>query len=126
MKDTDQILITDLQLRCYIGVPDEERAQSQELLVSVTLYPEASKSPLQDDISRTVDYYAVSLRLEELAREKPRKLIETLAEDFAFAVLREFEVSKVTIEIKKFILSNTRSVGVVISRDTQDMVDQCL
>ena len=126
MKDTDQILITDLQLRCHIGVPDDERAQSQKLLVSVTLYPKASKSPLQDDINRTVDYYAVSLRLEEIAREKPRKLIETLAEDFAATVLMEFAVSGVKIEIKKFILPNTRSVGVVISRNTQDMVDQCL
>lgn len=126
MKDTDQILINDLQLRCHIGVPDEERVQSQELLVSVTLYPKASKSPLQDDISRTVDYYAVSLRLEEVACEKPRKLIETLAEDFATTVLREFSVSRVSIEIKKFILPNTRCVGVIISRDTEDMLDQGL
>ena len=124
MKETDQILIQDLRIRCHVGVPDEERAQSQELWVSVTLFPEACLEPLQDDIDRTVDYYAVSLRLEALAKGKPRKLIETLAEDFAKVVLAEFSVSAVTIEIKKFILPNTRSVGVLITRDQNDFPDR--
>lgn len=117
MKITDQILINDLRIRCCVGVPDEERAQSQELLVSVVLFPLPSEDPLDDDIHRTVDYYAVSLRLEAVAQEKPRKLIETLAEDLAATVLAEFAVASVQIEIKKFILPNTRSVGVIIRRD---------
>jgi FolB domain-containing protein len=122
MKNTDQILISDLQLSCHIGVPDDERAQSQDLLVSVTLFPESSPEPLEDDIARTVDYYAVSLRLDAIAREKSRKLIETLAEDFATRIMTEFAVSAVTIEIKKFILPNTRYVGVLISRERKDLV----
>lgn len=117
MKITDQILINDLRIRCCVGVPDEERAQSQELLVSVVLFPLPSEDPLDDDIHRTVDYYAVSLRLEAVAQEKPRKLIETLAEDLAATVLAEFAVASVQIEIKKFILPNTRSVAVIIRRD---------
>lgn len=116
MKQTDQIFIRGLQISCHIGVPDAERAQSQNLLVNVTLSPVSSAAPLNDDIGRTIDYYAVSLRLEEVAKEKPRKLIETLAEDFADVVLSEFPVSAVTIEIEKFILPNTRCVGVMLTR----------
>lgn len=123
MKETDQILIDDLRIDCHVGVPDEERAHSQELWVSVTLFPEACPKPLQDDIERTVDYYAVSLRLDAVAKEKPRMLIETLAEDLAKVVLVEFSVSAVTIEIKKFILPNTQSVGVLITRSQSDFSD---
>lgn len=117
MKSSDQIIIRGLRVSCHIGVPDSERAQSQELHVNVTLFPRSSSEPLDDDISRTIDYYAVSIRLEAVASERPRKLIETLAEDFAAVVLAEFPVSAVTIEIEKFILPNTRCVGVIITRN---------
>jgi dihydroneopterin aldolase len=120
MKSSDQIIIRGLRISCHIGVPDEERAHSQDLLVNVTLFPVESTQPLEDDIQRTVDYYAVALRLEAIAKEKPRKLIETLAEDFVSAVFAEFSVSAVTIEIEKFILPNTQCVGVLITRDRKD------
>jgi len=117
MKATDQILINGLEISCHIGVPDEERAQSQNIRVNVTLFPLESSAPLEDDIERTVNYYAVSLRMDEVAKEKPRKLIETLAEDLASMILSEFPVSSVTVEIEKFILPNARHVGVLIHRD---------
>lgn len=123
MKSSDKIIIRGLSLSSHVGVPDDERAQSQELRVHVTLFPEPSQQPLDDDIERTVDYYAVSLRLEEVAKEKPRKLIETLAEDMAATVLAEFSVSAVSIEIEKFILPNTHHVGVLITRDRRDIVN---
>ncbi len=121
MKSSDQIIIRGLDLSSYVGVPDEERAQSQRLRVHVTLFPLPSEMPLEDDIERTVDYYAVSLRLEAIAMEKPRKLIETLAEDMAAAILGEFLVSAVTLEIEKYILPNTHHVGVMIRRDRGDV-----
>lgn len=121
MKSSDQIIIRGLDITSYVGVPDEERAQSQPLRVHVTLFPMPSEMPLDDDIERTVDYYAVSLRLESIAMEKPRKLIETLAEDMAAAILTEFSVSAITLEIEKYILANTHHVGVVITRDRGDV-----
>ena len=36
MKDTDEIIIKGLRLTCHVGVPDEERAQPQELLLQST------------------------------------------------------------------------------------------
>lgn len=117
MKSSDQIIIRGLSLSSHVGVPDEERAKSQVLRINVTLFPLPSERPLEDNIDQTVNYYAVSLRLEEIAKEKPRKLIETLAEDMASSILSEFSVSSVTIEIEKFILPNTHHVGVLITRD---------
>lgn len=116
MKSSDQIFIRGLRVRCCIGVPEQERAQPQELVVNASFSPLVSPGPLNDDIGRTIDYHAVALRLDELAGARPRKLIETLAEDLAAMVLDEFPVVGVSIEIEKFILPNTRCVGVAITR----------
>lgn len=116
MKSSDQIFIRGLKVSCHVGVPDEERAEAQELLINTTFSPFESEGSLNDNIAGTIDYYAVSVRIGEVASEKPRKLIETLAEDFAEMILSEFAVSTVTIEIEKFIMPNTRCVGVNITR----------
>lgn len=116
MKETDEIIIRGLRVSCRVGVPDGERAQPQELLLHVVLCPFSDAAPLEDEIDRTIDYHAVALRVAHVAQERPRKLIETLAEDAATAVLADFPVSRVTVEIEKFILPNTRSVGVRITR----------
>ena len=116
---SDQIFIRGLKVACHIGVPNEERAQSQELLINVTMAPiiSADAAPLNDDINRTIDYHAVAVRVEAVAAERPRQLIETLAEDITTAILEEFSIASITVEIEKFILPNTRCVGVLITRN---------
>ncbi len=116
MQASDQIFIRGQRVRCHVGVPDEELAQPQLLVIHTTLHPLASVGPLGDDIARTVDYHAVSTLIRETATAKPRRLIETLAEDLAAAVLAGFPVSKVSITIEKFILPDTDCVGVSITR----------
>ncbi len=116
MSQNDTIFIKALRVSAHIGVPDEERATAQELLIHASFSPISSQKWETDDISQTIDYHAVSLRLEEEVASKPRKLIETLAEDLARVVLDEFAVSEVTIQIEKFILPNTQCVGVRITR----------
>ena len=110
----DQIMIRGLELVTHIGVPAEERVETQKLRVHLTL--EVTRFPEYDDIEGTVDYKAVADRIRELAAEKERQLIETLAQDIATVVLGEFEVGKVRVEIEKFILPETDWVGVIIER----------
>ena len=119
-ESNNQIFIRGLKVTCHIGVPDEERAESQELLLNITMAPKvtAEDIPLNDNISRTIDYHAVAIRAEEISLHHPRKLIETLSEDIAHAILDEFAVAAVTVEIEKFILPNTRCVGVVTTRSS--------
>lgn len=112
----DVVKIRGLEIPTFIGVPDEERADQQVLQVHLDMVPEVDFSSLNDEIEGGVDYYEVSLRLKELALSKPRKLIETLAEDLANVVLEEFSVAKVRVEIEKYILPDTRHVGVEIWR----------
>ena len=116
MKKDDQIFIRGQRVMCHIGVPDTEREQAQGVMIDTCLSPSLSMASGDDEIASTVDYHAVSIRIEEVAKSRPRKLIETLAEDLAAMVLAEFAVGQVTIEIRKSILPNTDCVGVRISR----------
>jgi len=115
-RKPDTVKIRGLELPTFIGVPDEERADQQVLKVHVDMVPKVGFGELKDEIEGGVDYYQVSLRLKDVALEKPRKLIETLAEDLANVVLKEFSVEHVRVEIEKFILPDTQHVGVEIER----------
>lgn len=96
------ITIRRLEIPCYIGVPEEERAAQQVLRVSVEMTLAAA--PQQDEIAQTVDYYAVSLRLKEEALARPRLLIETLARELGEVILAEFAVASLVVEVEKKIL----------------------
>ena len=115
----DQIVIRGLELLTQIGVPAEERAEAQKLRVHLTL--EVIRFPEIDGIEGTVDYKAVADRVRESAAERERKLIETLAQDIAAVVLGEFEVSKIRVEIEKFILPETDWVGVILERSSSEI-----
>ena len=112
----DRILIRNLRLSTQIGVPEEERANWQSIALDATLYPSVVFDGIPDDVDHTVDYYSVSVRLREVAESHPRKLIETLANDFADAILSDWAVSKVKLRLKKFILPDTEYVAVAITR----------
>jgi FolB domain-containing protein len=112
----DTIEIRRLKVTTHIGVPAEERAEPQQLLITLILTPRENFDALADDISRTIDYYAVSLEIESLAASKPRQLIETLATDIANHLLEQHPLAKVLVRIEKHILPNTECVAVEIQR----------
>lgn len=113
---SDTIEIRRLKVSTHIGVPEDERAEPQTLLVTVRMTPGRNFDGLADEISRTIDYYAVSLEIEALAASRPRRLIETLATDIAGHLLANHPLAKVAITIEKHILPNTECVAVHIER----------
>ena len=114
---SDLIRIVDLEVMAHIGVPDEERRAPQRLLISLEMdvasFAEAAKT---DDLSRTVNYYEVAQRVKNIAGQRPRKLLEALAEEIAAEILRTYPVQKLVLEIKKFILPDAKFVAVRIER----------
>jgi len=115
----DLIEISGLEVMAQVGVPDEERAAAQKLEFDIVIFPEKGLAGLNDEIDNTVDYFAVSERVKEISAEKPRKLIETLAEEIAEALLAEFPLALIRVKIRKFILSDTKHVAVEIARPRQ-------
>jgi dihydroneopterin aldolase len=114
---SDAILVRGLELTSYIGVPDIERAEAQRLTVNMVLLPTSSLSNLNDNLASTVDYFALTRRVRQVAVARPRKLIETLAEEICECVLAEFSVRLVELELRKYILPDTEYVAVRVCRE---------
>ena len=110
----DRIAIQDLTVFFQVGVPDAERASPQRLTLTVEM--ERDFSAIGDDLERTIDYQAVSQRLLDFGRGRSWQLIETLAVELAEMILREFKPSRVTVEVKKFVLPQARHVSARATR----------
>ncbi len=119
MNPPDEIHISALELPCHIGVPDEERATSQLLHADIVILSRVPFEQMDDDITATIDYAAAAARLQQVAAEKPRRLIETLAADLASCLLGEFAAASVQITLRKRILPSTDHVAVRLMRSTQ-------
>ena len=98
---SDRILLRGVRLSTHVGVPDDERRAAQEVIVDLDLLTDIRSAAERDDFALAVDYAAVRGTLARVASERPRKLIETLAEEMAAAVLREYAVTAVRVVLKK-------------------------
>ena len=111
---SDNIIIDELEVNFRVGVPAEERAKPQRLLVCVQMDLDTGPAAASDDLARTVDYYELTESIKRLGHDREWKLIETLAHDIASLVLANEIVEKVVVEIRKFILPDTRFVAVQV------------
>jgi FolB domain-containing protein len=112
----DKIIISDLEVYYHVGVPEEERAKPQRLLISVEIEHGFKKAARSEKIGDTVDYFAVCQRLLHLGNGREWKLIESLASEIAETILKEHHVKAVSVEVKKFIIPQTKHVGVSLTR----------
>lgn len=101
VPDVDRIVIPGMPLRARVGVTEEERRAPQEIVVGVVLHLDLAEAGAADDISRTVDYESVCDTVSSVLAERPRHLVEALAEDVAAAVLAGFSVSRVDVRVEK-------------------------
>ena len=112
----DTITLCDVSVSYRVGVPDEERAQPQRLLITVAMERDFRSAAAGDDLQQTINYFEVSRRLIHFGEGRSWKLIETLASEIAAMVLRDFSAAAVTVEVKKFILPEARYVSVRLRR----------
>ena len=113
----NQILIQGLAVQAHLGVPDEERARPQRIVINAVITPVTAFSDLADNIEQTVDYDAASRKIATLAATRPRRLIETLACEIADMLIRDFPAVRAEIEVRKFILPDTEYVAVRCARE---------
>lgn len=64
----------------------------------------------------TIDYAEVRERVIHCARERPRALIETVAEDLAHELITVYRMRRIQVEVRKFVLEHARCAGVRIVR----------
>lgn len=111
-----KITITDLEVFFHVGVPDEERAQPQRLLLTIDMTHDFSSAATTDRITKTIDYHAVAQSILAFGKDRSWKLIEKLASDLADLVLGEFQPAAVAVTVKKFILPQAAHVSVSLTK----------
>ncbi len=112
----DRIIIEDLEVRYQVGVPDEERENSQRLLITVAMEHDFTLPAKTDDLSATIDYYAVTQQLLSFGDDRSWKLIEKLAVEIAEMILKDYGARSAEVTIKKFIIKEARHVAVQVKR----------
>lgn len=112
----DTIVISDLEVCFRVGVPEAERRSPQRLLMTVELRTDFSAAAASDAIEQTIDYFAVSRAVMKFGEGREWRLIEKLAADVAEMILATFRPQTVTVELKKFIISQAQFVSVRLTR----------
>ncbi|MGE5172263.1 MAG: dihydroneopterin aldolase [Betaproteobacteria bacterium] len=113
----DRILISDLLVRCIIGVRDEERKDKQDVLINLALDLDLSKAGTSDRLEDSVDYRALNKRIMSMAENSQFYLVEALAQAVADICLEHPSVVQVQVRVEKpAALRFARTVGVEITR----------
>lgn len=86
----DSIFLRGIECNTRIGVPAEERAKPQRILVDVELFLSTKTIAASDDIHDGIDYAKVTEHVIELAKTE-RKTVERFAEDIADTILADFK-----------------------------------
>lgn len=112
------VFLRDVTLQLPIGILDEERGQTQPVVVNVEMYVKDPGRFTSENIADTVSYADVFDALKGLEHEERHiELVENLAETVAGLALRQEGVSRVIVTIEKpEIIAAAKSVGVTIER----------
>jgi FolB domain-containing protein len=114
----DRILISDLLVRCIIGIRDDERKNKQDVLINLSLSVDLRKAGKSDRIGDSVDYVAIKKQIISMAEGSQFFLVEALAEKIAELCLEFPAVYQARVRVEKpTALRFARSVGVEITRD---------
>jgi dihydroneopterin aldolase len=113
---SDRIHIEQLEVSTHIGVPEEERATPQRLVVSISFWPYHAAGDRADKIENAINYSSVVEETKNFVRDQSVNLIETLADRLATHLLKRFRIQKVTIELRKFPFEDANYVSVTVTR----------
>ena len=114
---TDIVFIQGLRIDALIGVYPHEREAPRPLVFDIELHGNNRIAASSDTLADATDYHAVSMRLAEFVGQSRFNLVETLAEQCAELVLREFGASGVRIRLTKpAAFDGADAVGVQIAR----------
>lgn len=95
--------INDIPVQLFLGVPNEERVQKQEILISLKFKFDTTKAEKSDEIKDTVDYFEIYQLVQNFPKEKEFQLIEHLYHELESELKTNFPLIKNwKIKIQKF------------------------
>jgi len=116
----DIVYIRGLEIRTIIGIYDWEREQQQIVSLDLEMGSDIAKAAATDTIENALDYKAVAKRLINFIENSEFYLVETMAEQVAEIVLKEFNVPWVKLRLgKPGAVTGSKDVGVIIERGSK-------
>lgn len=113
----DQVLIDGLNVDTVIGVYDWEKQIKQQLCIDLAMGWDNRPAAASDDLADALDYASVAEAVTKLVQQRPRQLIEQVAEEIAQLLLTDFNVTEVTVTVAKpAAVPAAKSVAVKITR----------
>lgn len=98
----DKITIQHLEVFAKHGVYPEENALGQKFVISAVLHTHTRKAGLTDELAFSIDYGKVSHFIQAFVTEHTWKLLESVAEQLACALLLKFPlIEQVELKLEK-------------------------
>jgi dihydroneopterin aldolase len=117
LKSSDLILINKLKVLCIVGTFPRERLKKQAVYFDLELPCDAARPARRDDLREALDYDRLARRVREFAGGTKFLLIETLVENVAALLLKEFQLRSVRVTIwKPGAIKDCQNTGISITR----------
>ena len=113
----DRVVVKGLLVEAVIGIHDWERKVRQPLRLELAVGSDVARVAAADAIELAVDYGVLAERVTAFIQAGEYRLLETLAEETAAMVLKEFKVPWLSLLVEKpTAVANAETVGVAIAR----------
>ncbi len=113
----DTIFIRGLRIETIVGIYEWERRVKQIVVIDVEMTADIRQAAASQNVSDTLDYHAIALRLMAFVQEQQFLLLETLAERCAELLQSEFSVAWLRLcATKPTAVPSAQGVGVQIER----------
>ena len=117
----DIIYLHGLRVEAVIGIWEWEKRIRQIIEIDLDMGTDIRKAAASDDVADTLNYKAVSKRVQTFIEENRFELVETLAERIAGIIIDEFDVPWVRVKLNKpGAIRGSRAVGVLIERGSRE------
>ncbi len=117
----DIVFLHGLRIDTVIGVYDWEREITQTLTLDLDMASDVARAAATDAIADALDYNAVAQRVTAFVAQSRYQLVETLAEDVAALIMKEFGVPWLRLRVnKRGAVENAGDLGVLIERGSRN------
>ncbi len=97
----DRILLEGVEVPAALGVTAAERRMRRPVRLDLEVGFDLRAAGRSDDLEKTYDYQAIYDVVAGVVQGRDHKLVEALAERIASALFEAFEISWVTISVRK-------------------------
>lgn len=116
-QGTSYLIISGLQIECFIGIYDFEKNNQQNVSIDIEIDIHNQRSFHSDNINDAVDYSTVVSLVKKVVKSKHFNLVEHLAEEISSTLFAVWDFYSIKVAIGKVgICSDANFVGVKICR----------